>query len=391
MAGEPKKLSRPILYIAGAVCLVLLMMVMSGVFIAGKIGPDDKSPDLQGSLYKPTKIYRAEKQHITEYYEAVGTVRPKTETRIEAQITGRILEIPVRPGEKLKKGNLLVLLDDRESKTKLDQARLALTSAKARKEKAKEGRLSARAVLNQAESSYKRLKTLFDSDIVTSHELEAAESTYLQAKARLEQAEEALKEADSEVLRVEKTIEQSRIALGYTRILAPEVGEVVKRLAEPGDLAWPGKPLLIIQTRGELRLEAQVREGLIRSVPLGAELETVITALNESLKGIVEEIVPSADPMTRTFLVKIGLPHHESLFPGMFGRLLIPIEEKEIIVVPKDAVLNIGQMEVVTILENNRWKKIFVKTGKEIDNHRLEILSGLDGGEQLALKRKEDE
>jgi len=391
MAEGLKKSFRPILYIAGAVCLVLLMMVMSGVFIAGKIGPNDKAPDLQETPYKPVKIYRAEKQYITEYYEAVGTVRPKTETRIEAQITGRILEIPVRPGEKLKKGEILVLLDDRESKSKLDQARLALTSAKARKEKAKDGLVSAQAVLNQTESSYKRLKTLFDSDIVTSHELEAAESTYLQAKARVEQAEEALNEADSEVLRVKKTIEQSRIALGYTRIHAPETGEVVKRTAEPGDLAWPGKPLLIIQTRGELRLEAQVREGLIGFVPLGAELDTVITALKKSLKGIVEEIVPSADPMTRTFLVKVGLPHHESLFPGMFGRLLIPIEEKEIIVVPKDAVVNIGQMEVVTILENDRWKKIFVKTGREIDNNRLEILSGLNGGEQVALKRKDDE
>jgi RND family efflux transporter MFP subunit len=367
------------------------MMFMGGIFRAGRIDPDHKPPDLQESSYKPAKICRAEKQNITEYYEAVGTVRPKTETRIEAQITGRILEIPVRPGEKLKKGKILVLLDNRESQTRLDQAKLALKSAKARKEKAKEGRHSARAVLNQAESSYKRLKTLFDSDIVTSHELEGAESTYLQAKARVEQAEEALKETDSEVLRVKKTIEQSRITLGYARIRAPEAGEVVKRMAEPGDLAWPGKPLLIIQTRGELRLEAQVREGLIRSVPLGAELEMVVTALKANLKGIVEEIVPSADPMTRSFLVKIGLPNYEGLYPGMFGRLLIPIEEKEVVVVPKDAVVNIGQMEVVTVLEEDRWKKIFVKTGGEIDNDQIEILSGLHGGEQLALKGKDDE
>lgn len=391
MTEKIKKSFRPVLYVACAVCLIALMMFMGGLFKSDRIDPGTKSLNRNDSHYKPAHIVRAEKENITEYYEAVGTVRPKTETRIEAQITGRILEIPVRPGKKVKKGKTLVLLDDRESQTRLDQARLALTSAKARKERAKEVLISAKAVLNQAQSSYERIKTLFDSGSVTSHELEVAESKYLQSNAGVEQAEEGLNEADSEVLRVEKMIEQSKISLGYTRIRAPEEGEVVKRLAEPGDLAWPGKPLLIIQTRGELRLEAQVREGLIRHVPFGTELEMVVTALDTTLMGTVEEIVPSADPMTRTFLVKVGLPHHEGLFPGMFGRLLVPIQEKEVVVVPDDAVSNIGQMEVVTVLEDNRWIQIFIKTGRKIDNNRLEILSGLNGGEQLALKGEDNE
>jgi len=161
---------------------------------------------------------------------------------------------------------------------------------------------------------------------------------------------------------------------------------VVTRLAEPGDLAWPGKPLLVLQTRGDLRLEAQVREGLIQHIRIGDELTTEITALNSTFSGTVEEIVPSADPATRTFLVKVGLPGGEGLFPGMFGRLFVPIEQTDVIVIPQKALARIGQLEVVTVLSDNQWEQVFVKTGRVIDNNMIEILSGLDGGEKIALR-----
>ena len=84
--------------------------------------------------------------------------------------------------------------------------------------------------------------------------------------------------------------QESRIAAGYTVIAAPEAGEVVRRMAEPGDLAVPGKPLLLMQTGGGLWLEAAVREGLIAKTPLGAKLSVVIDALGATLPGSVEEI-----------------------------------------------------------------------------------------------------
>jgi RND family efflux transporter MFP subunit len=364
---------------------------MSGMFRSDKIGPEVNVSSVQAkSDHDPEHTALAERRMIREFYEAVGTVRPKTETNIEAQITGRILEILVRPGAKVQKGDRLIVLDGRESQTRLDQARQGLSSAKARREKAKEAITGSQAVLNQAKASFDRTKTYFQSEAATSHDLEVAESAYLQALARLKQAEDGLREAEAEVKRSEKVIEQSRVALDYTGIKAPEDGEVVKRLAEPGDLAWPGKLLLVLQTRSELRLEAQIREGLIRHVRMGEELAMEITALDARLQGTVEEIVPSADPTTRTFLVKVGLPDREGLFPGMFGRLLVPVEKSEVIAVPRSAIRRIGQLEVVTVLSGNRWDQVFVKTGRDIDNDMVEILSGLNGGERLELKGDDD-
>jgi RND family efflux transporter MFP subunit len=196
-------------------------------------------------------------------------------------------------------------------------------------------------------------------------------------------------EAEAGVRQAKKRVEESRIALGYTRILAPEDGEVVRRLAEPGDLAWPGKPLLVIQTREALRLEALVREGLIHRVSVGTLLKVSISALNKEFSGAVEELVPSADPQTRTFLVKVGLPLVEGLYPGMFGRLLVPVKETSIVVVPAAAVQRIGQLEVVTARTNGKWQRYFVKTGRR-RGPMVEILSGLNGGEILAMEEEPD-
>ncbi|MBW1801467.1 MAG: efflux RND transporter periplasmic adaptor subunit [Deltaproteobacteria bacterium] len=379
------KASKVILPLVGAVCLILLMLYMGGFFTPDKIGPGDVSSTPK-KYPEPQKTARASVEHIVEYYEAVGTVRPRTETRIESQITGRILNIPVRPGDRVQKGKLLIVLDSRELQSRVDQAKQGASSAKARRAQAKQGVRSARAILRQAESAYKRTKGFVEAEAATAQDLEKAESAYLQAKAGLKQAEDGLKEAEAGVRQAGKVIEQNQISLGYTRISAPEGGEVVKRLVEPGDLAWPGKPLVVLQTRGALRLEALIREGLIKGISPGSSFDVVVDALDIILKGTVEEIIPSADPQTRTFLVKVGLPRHEGLFPGMFGRLMVPVEKRKVVVVSKNAVRRIGQLEIVTVKENGQWQQIFVRTGKNIENDALEILSGLKGGEVLALR-----
>jgi HlyD family secretion protein len=180
-------------------------------------------------------------------------------------------------------------------------------------------------------------------------------------------------------------VEEAQISLSYTKVKAPEYGQVVKRFIEPGDLALPGRPLLILQTGGALRLEALVREGLIQKVRMGQEMEVAIPALGQGIKGKVEEIVPTADPATRTFLVKVILPNTEGLYSGMFGRLLIPVGQEKIVLAPEGAIRRVGQLEMVLIRQKDGWKQVYVTTGRR-KGGMVEILSGLSGGETLALK-----
>jgi len=330
----------------------------------------------------PKKIGQASVRTITECYEAVGTVRPVTEASIESQVTAQVLDVKVRPGDKVFKNQLLVSLDNRQLVSRLDQAKQTLKTAISGKKQAKQTIIASSAAFTEAESDYKRTKIYFESQAATPQDMEKAESAYLQAKATLNRAKEALSASESGIKQAEEIVKEAGIALGYTEIRAPESGKVLKRLVEQGDLALPGKPLIILQTTGSLRLEAYVREGLIRKIQPGTSLKVTINTLNETATATVEEIIPYADPQTRTFLVKALLPRISGIYPGMFGKLHIPVKDLQVVVIPKIAVRNIGQLELVTVKENNSWKTRFIKTGKTFED-KVEVLSGLSGDETI--------
>lgn len=382
-SSKSGKAVRLLSILAGIGALLLLMLYMAGVFTTGKIQPVRKEAPARD--VPPRQTARASIETVTEFYESVGTVKPKAETRVESQVMGKVLEIAVRPGAQVTKGQVLVRLDSREYEARLEQAVQALSSARSRRQQMEQAGIAAKAELDRAEAAFNRTRTYLEAKAATLQDMEQAEAIFRQARARLEQAEKAMTEADAGIQQAAKAMEEARIALGYTTIQAPEAGEVVRRLTEPGDLATPGKPLLLLQTRGKLRLEAFIPESLIRRIRLGTTLDLKIDALDRVTSGTVEEVVPSADPMTRTILAKVALPEENDVFPGMFGRLLIPVKETRVVLIPKKALRRIGQLEVVTAQVGGRWQEIFVTTGKVMGD-KVEVLSGLKGDEAVALE-----
>lgn len=373
----------------GLIGLVALILWSGGFLVTGLIEPD--SGGASPKRPAPEAQATVELAPIMEYYEGVGTVRPRVETKVEAQVTAQVLEVAVNPGDQVKKGDLLIRLDSRELRSQLEQAQQGLESAKSQREQARRAIDAAQATFDEAESQYRRIKALYAQKAVASSEMDQAEATYLEAEAQLQRAREALSGASASVSQAEKKVEQSEIALSYAEIRAHEDGEVAKRDVEPGDLAFPGKTLLYLQTSGSLRLEALVRETLVNRVPPGTELDVVITSQDQRVRGVVEEVVPSGDPRTRTFLVKVGLPPLSGVYPGMFGRLLVPLIEREVVLAPKAAVNRTGQMETVEVLDTRQggegtWRLIYVKTGQERGD-KVEILSGLQGGEVVAVPK----
>lgn len=346
------------------------------------IDPAARQPTKTVAAPKATTQVRTEE--VDELYEAVGTIRPRTETRIEAQVTGKVRKVLVRAGDFVRRGEPLIELDDREGKSRLAQAGDGLRSAKAMREEARQAVKEAQAALTNADAQFRRILALRKDQAVTQREEDQARAEFLQAEARVRRAQEALAGAEAGVARAAEALEETRIALGHTIIRAPEDMEVARRMAEPGDLAVPGKPLLIVQTAGTMRLEAHVREGLIGSVRVGRELGVSIPALGRSGLGVVEEVVPSADPATRTFLVKVGLPDSLGGHTGMFGRLLVPSGTHDAVLVDAAAVRRVGQLETVLVNEEGTWRSVFVKTGAR-RGADVEVLSGLSGSETVGL------
>jgi RND family efflux transporter MFP subunit len=277
---------------------------------------------------------------VTE--EVVGSVRTRIRSVIEAKVSGRISELPVTLGQKVQSGDLLAKIDAREIQARLEQAE---------------------AQNDQAARELERARTLAEKQVASKQELDAAES-----RARV--AEAALREA--------------RAMLGYVNVTAPFDGVVSRRLAEVGDLAAPGKPLLEIEDRGELRFEADVPEALIGMVNAGDKIEVAIPTIRQSFPATVAEVSPTADAASRTFLVKLDLPASPELRAGQFGRAAVPVGEAKSLRVPAAAIVKRGQMEIVFVDDAGKARLRLVRTGKPFPDG-VEILSGLSEGDAVIL------
>ncbi len=383
MAIGGGKAVRGLLAVASGAVVLLLMLYMGGVLTPNKIGPANKVENIYSSA-PPSITARATIETVTESYEAVGTVRPRTETTVESQVSARVEEVLVRPGQIVAKGSIMVILDNREFRSRLSRAEEGLAAATSRREQAIQGLASASALLTQAEAAYNRTKAYFKQEASTLQDLEKAQAAFLQAQAGVRQAEDSIREAESGIKKAQKVIEEAGISLGYTKITAHEEGQVAKRLVEPGDLAMPGKPLIVLQTRSSLRLEAIISEGHLQKVYPGARLKGTIEALSLSFETKVEELIPAGDPSTRTFLVKAALPSDERIFPGMFGRLIVPLEQVAVVTVPIRALTKVGQLDTVFVKTDDSWKRVLVVKGRNWGD-RVEILSGLTGNDIVAL------
>jgi RND family efflux transporter MFP subunit len=245
-------------------------------------------------------------------------------------------------GQGVQPGELLVQLDAREIRARLDQAL---------------------AVREQADGDLQRFMNLLRQEAVTRAEFDA-----VQARQRVAQA--AVVEAET--------------MLGYTRITAPFGGVITRKLADVGDLASPGKALLELEDPSQLRLEANVPEALISRVEKGARLRVRVASVEQDLEGTVAEISPSADPSSRTFLVRLDLPPEPALRAGQFGRAYVPLRELATLRVPARAVVPRGQMDLVFVVATNHAQLRLVKTGKRWGDE-LELLSGVEVGEVVVI------
>src|SRR5690606_18193574 len=155
-------------------------------------------------------------------------------------------------------------------------------------------------------------------------------------------------------------------------------------LAEPGDTAVPGRPLLRIYDPELLRVEAPVRESLAVGLRVGQTLAVEVPALGEVVNGTIDEIVPFAEPGARTLLVKVVLPTRDPrLFAGLYARIAVPAGEWRRVLVPADAVARVGQLAFVTVVtEADVLERRFVTLGPAA-NGEVEIASGLAPGERV--------
>ena len=343
--------------IAGALGgLALLAAVMA--YLAGAFTPTI-APEPLAVAPAPVEgeVVTVEAVTVPVSERAPGSVRARREAVLSPRITATIVAVNVRAGDRVAQGEVLVELDRRELESRLEQQRERVAGAQAR--------------VDEARRRFERVETLFERGVISRAELDEAEADLRAAEAALAQARDAVDEAAT--------------ALSYATIRAPIDGRVIDRLAEPGDTARPGQALLRLYDPATLRLDSNVRESLATRLDRGDRLQARIDALGLELAVTVDEIVPSAEPGSRTVLVRASLPRREDLFPGMFGRLIIPTGSERRLYVPVAAVQRVGQLEFVTVVTEQGPLRRYVRTGGRSPAHGVEVLSGLRAGERLVV------
>jgi len=279
--------------------------------------------------------------HLAEE-EVVGTVRSKQLAVVEAKVSGRVLDYLATPGALVKSGDLLARLDVQEIQAKVDQAQ---------------------ATLDQTQRDFDRQKLLIATKATSQQEFDGA-------KARLKVAEAGLSEAET--------------MMSYAKVTAPFDGVVTRKLADVGDLAMPGKPLLEMESPTALRFEADLPEAILDRIKMGAKMRVRVASVAKPMEAVVSEISPVADPASRTFMVKLDLTKTEGLRSGQFGRVSVPMAETKLLLVPASAVIKRGQMELVFVVKDAHAALRLVKTGKVLDDN-VAVLSGLEEGEQVVI------
>jgi len=328
----------------GRVSTYLLILTIADALLAGcgktHQGTTPAQPELAAVQVRTQSV---ESKQVTAVEEVVGTFRAKLRATIEGKTTGRITDIPVSLGQKIKTGELIARLNAPEIKARLDQAE---------------------AGLQQAERDSKRASSLFNQQAATRSDYDAADSRYQVAKAAMAEAQ---------------------AMMTYVEILAPFDGVVTRKWVDVGDQAAPGKPLIDIEDPSKLQLEADVPEGIAARIQQNARLSIRVGETTGDLSGTVAEIAPIADPISRTFRVKLDVTAHANLMSGQFARVLVPLGETTSMRVPASAVVQRGQMEIVFAVENQRAQLHLVKTGRQLKDE-TEILSGLDSGDSIVIE-----
>ena len=186
----------------------------------------------------------------------------------------------------------------------------------------------------------------------------------------------------------QQALQEAETAVSFTDIRSPIAGRIVDRFAEPGDTASPGQKLLALYNPFSLQVEAWVREQLALELQPGAELQVEVPAVQRTLTARIEEIVPAADPGSRSFLVRAILPSDQALLPGMYARLQVFAGYRPQLLVATDRVASVGQLDMVWVANDGVIERRFVRLGQPAAEGMIEVISGL-APDDLVLPRQE--
>ncbi|HIP43455.1 MAG TPA: efflux RND transporter periplasmic adaptor subunit [Aquifex aeolicus] len=346
--------------------IVLIIMWLAGVFHQ-KIEAKEIEREVKvvrGIEVQPVKVVR----EVPVAYTGVVVAGDRAE--ISTKVMGYVIEVRVKEGDFVKKGQTLFVIDPRDIKAQVNIMRERILQAE-------KNYYAAKANYEAVKKTYERFKKLLGEGAITEHEFDQIEAKFKAAKAQLEAAKAEIKVA-------KEAFKSAKAQLSYAEVRAPFDGYIIQKMVDKGDIANPGMPLAILERR-PYKVEVAFPEKYFGEIKEGDVLEVYIEALRKTFLAKVIEVEPAINPMTRTFKVK-ALIDDDRVKSGLFAKVFkVEKVQEPTILIPKKSVFKRWDFTGVWVVKpDNTLELRLVRLGREYNGY-YEVLAGLSSGERIVI------
>ena len=340
---------------------IYIITLLSASLFMTSCGNEDKKVAVDNSPAIKVKVSEVVKNNNSPFLSVSGKVQATNSADLSTRMMGYVKKIHVNVGDNVKKGQLLISINN--------------TDLEAKKGQVNAGIIQAKAAFKNAEKNYNRFKNLFVSNSVTQKEMDDMTANYEMAKAGLEAANQMKNEINAQFT--------------YSNITAPFSGIITVKNIENGNMANPGMPLISLETPKDFEVIAMVPETEISQIKKGTSVDVLVKSISKTVKGKVTEVSSSAKNTGGQYLVKINLEKTDvNILSGMFATVQFPVERKTastIVLIPTKAIVKNGQLAgVYTVSQSNTALLRWLRLGRTYGN-QVEVLSGLSASESYIV------
>jgi len=336
--------------------------LVAGTLTATQISRHPETPRADEPVSQPFEAATVEFRDVADVYAADAVIEAVRTATVSAQIAGNVTRYYVDAGDRVKRGQVLVRIDTRET-----DAQVAAGAA---------GVAQAEAQLTQAKLSYERTAKLLESKFVS--------------QAALDKADADLKAAQAALQLARAGATQAATARSFAEVRSPVDGIVTRRLAELGELASPGKPLIEVHDPSALRAVASVPQFVLPRIAQLHQADIALPTLGETFVAARVTVLPAADARLLSTQVRADLPATvpASVVPGTAAKVMLPTGIVRRLTMPADAVFRRGELTATYVIGNDgRALLRQIRIGETANAGWVEVLAGLDAGERVQLAK----
>jgi RND family efflux transporter MFP subunit len=333
-------------------------------------------------------LARAAVTDIASAFEAGGIVRARATAQIASRVLAPIAAVHVRPGDHVRRGAPLVTLDARDIQANEGRAEAASLSAVEEARAADADLRAAESAVVLARASHDRMAALHAKRSATPQELDQATAGLQAAEAQRASAQARLAASEAARTAARASAEVAAITATYSVLSAPFDGVVAERHADPGSMATPGSPLLVVEDPTIYRLEVQLDESRAALAQVGQTVSVRLDNTAATGGGWVDARIAEigrVDPASHSFLTKIDLPPSGKLRSGLFGRARLLGARREGLTAPASALIRRGQLTFVYLVDADGRARLRPISPGSASDDRVEVLAGLRDGDVIVI------